>query len=80
MQGQRKKIKDITAIQLERIRLGKSVLVDESQQIHVRMNDPGTTSSNHPMGHQWTDAGDQEAQTAEKAMAAIDKEEGSYNL
>ena len=76
MPGQWKQIKGLTAIRLERIRLGKSVLVDDSQQIHIRMNDTGTTSFNHPMDGQWTDTRDQEAQIAQKAVATTDEEEG----
>merc|ERR1711867_276289 len=70
-----KKVRDITAGQLERARGGGTVLVDDDQHIYLTTYDLALVAPNCPTNYWWTKARDPKARVAQRVVMNPDEEE-----
>ena len=75
-----KRVRDITSVRLERSHRGRSVLVDDNQQVHLTTYDPTPAAPNCPTNYWWTSMGDPKVSVARKVFTAPGKKESFCDL
>ena len=72
-----KKVRDITAVRLEKTRGGGLVLVDDNQHMHLTTYDLALAAPNCPTNYWWTKTRDSKDRVAQRVVMDPD-EEGSF--